>query len=73
MKNSPHTAIEVTADEWDKPYTRTKAAYPVSYLKEFYKYWAPVGRIDNAYGDRNLYCTCPPLEDYNDFLIKPKL
>ena len=64
LKNAPHTAIDVTSDKWDRPYSRQKAAYPSSYLKN-HKYWPSVGRIDNAHGDRNLICTCPPIEQYN--------
>jgi len=69
VKNSPHTAREVTADEWTHPYKRSSAAYPVDYLSSF-KYWAPVGRVDNAYGDRNLICTCPPMEEYEGALAE---
>lgn len=64
VKNAPHIAIEVTADEWKHPYSRSRAAYPIGYLSAF-KYWAPVARVDNAYGDRNLICTCPPLSEYD--------
>ena len=63
LKHAPHTAEEVTADEWNKPYSRKTAAYPLDYLKEA-KYWVPVSRIDDAYGDRNLMCTCAPIEAY---------
>ena len=59
LKNSPHTAAAVTATEWPHPYTREKAAFPLPFVRER-KYWAPVGRIDNTYGDRNLFCSCPP-------------
>lgn len=62
LKNAPHTAAAVCADEWPHPYSRARAAYPAPWLNDF-KYWPPVGRIDNAYGDRNLMCTCPPLAD----------
>ncbi|WP_197093946.1 aminomethyl-transferring glycine dehydrogenase [Nonomuraea sp. SBT364] len=65
LRNAPHTAGAVTADEWPHPYTRTEAAYPVSSLRDG-KYWVPVRRIDQAYGDRNLVCSCPPLEAYED-------
>jgi glycine dehydrogenase len=64
LANSPHTLEEVTADEWAHPYSRTKAAWPLPYLQEGHKFWASVARIDNGYGDRNLVCTCPPMEDY---------
>ncbi len=63
LKNAPHTAAAVTATEWDRPYPREQAAYPAAYLRE-HKYWPPVARVDNAYGDRNLVCSCPPLEAY---------
>jgi len=63
LKNAPHTAHAIASDEWDHPYSRQKAAYPAPYLKN-HKYWPSVGRIDNAYGDRNLMCTCPPVEAY---------
>jgi glycine dehydrogenase len=61
--HAPHTALTVTGDRWDKPYSRTKAAYPVDNLKHN-KYWVPVGRLDNAYGDKNLMCSCAPITDY---------
>jgi len=63
LKNAPHTAAILTADEWNFPYSRTQAAYPVSYLTSG-KYWVPVRRVDNAYGDRNLVCACLPIEAY---------
>jgi glycine dehydrogenase len=63
LRNAPHTADALLADTWTHPYSRAKAAYPVQALRER-KYWPPVGRIDNAYGDRNLVCSCPPLEEY---------
>jgi glycine dehydrogenase len=63
LKNAPHTADCIINQEWDYPYTRQEAAYPVSYLKSW-KYWVPVRRVDNAYGDRNLICTCPSVESY---------
>ncbi|MEW9550948.1 aminomethyl-transferring glycine dehydrogenase [Nonomuraea sp. NPDC050783] len=65
LRNAPHTAASVTADEWPHPYSRSEAAYPVASLRES-KYWVPVRRIDQAYGDRNLVCSCPPLEAYED-------
>jgi glycine dehydrogenase len=63
LKNAPHTAAILTADEWDKPYSRQKAAYPLPFVKEA-KFWPSVGRVDNAYGDRNLICSCLPMEEY---------
>ncbi|MFN8389189.1 MAG: aminomethyl-transferring glycine dehydrogenase [Bdellovibrionota bacterium] len=65
LKNSPHTADTVCADEWTFPYTREKAAYPVPSLKEF-KFWPYVSRIDNAWGDRNLFCACVPISGDGD-------
>jgi glycine dehydrogenase len=61
LKQAPHTAIEVTSDTWTHAYTRQQAAYPVAYLKSG-KFWPPVKRVDNAYGDRNLMCTCGSVE-----------
>ncbi|HEX5167583.1 MAG TPA: aminomethyl-transferring glycine dehydrogenase [Cyclobacteriaceae bacterium] len=63
LKNAPHTASVVTADQWGKPYTRQKAAYPLPFVKEA-KFWPSVSRIDNAYGDRNLVCSCIPIEAF---------
>jgi glycine dehydrogenase len=63
LKNAPHTAAVVTADEWTHPYPRQQAAYPAEWLRQR-KFWPPVGRVDSAYGDRNLVCACPPMEEY---------
>jgi glycine dehydrogenase len=63
LKNAPHTADCIINKEWNYPYTPQEAAYPVAYLKEW-KYWVPVRRVDNAYGDRNLVCSCPSVESY---------
>ena len=63
LKNAPHTAMHVTADKWNHSYSRSEAAYPLKSLREN-KYWSPVGRVDNVYGDRNLVCSCPPMEEY---------
>lgn len=63
LRNAPYTAEDVSADEWSHNFSREKAAYPVPGLRDW-KYWVPVGRIDNAYGDRNVMCACPPIEDY---------
>ncbi len=63
LKGAPHTAAELLADSWDRPYTRDQAAYPAPWTRE-HKYWPPVARIDNAQGDRNLVCACPPLTSY---------
>ena len=63
LKNAPHTMAMVTSDSWDFPYTRKKAAYPLDYVQDN-KFWPSVRRVDDAYGDRNLICTCAPIEDY---------
>jgi glycine dehydrogenase len=63
LKHAPHTAAMVSADDWSHAYTRQAAAYPVASLRTA-KYWPPVARIDNVYGDRNLFCSCIPLADY---------
>jgi len=63
LKNSPHTAAVITANEWEHPYTRQKAAFPLPYVVE-YKFWPSVGRVNDTYGDRTLICSCPPLSDY---------
>jgi glycine dehydrogenase len=65
LHNAPHTLRVITVDNWTRPYSRSKAAYPLTYLEEG-KFWASVGRVDNAYGDRNLICTCPPIESYEE-------
>ena len=63
LKNAPHTLQMVTSTEWPFPYTREEAAFPLDYVKEN-KFWPSVRRVDDAYGDRNLICTCAPIEDY---------
>jgi glycine dehydrogenase len=63
LKNAPHTAAMVAADEWTHPYTRAQAAYPAPWTRE-HKFWPPVRRVDQAFGDRNLVCACPPVEAY---------
>jgi len=63
LKNAPHTAAAVTGTEWDRPYSREQAAFPAPWLR-VHKYWPPVARVDNAYGDRNLICACPPIDSY---------
>jgi glycine dehydrogenase len=64
LKNAPHTAAAVTGTEWDRPYSREQAAFPAPWLR-IHKYWPPVARVDNAYGDRNLVCACPPIEAFS--------
>ena len=63
LKMAPHTMDEVCADKWEHPYSREQAAFPVSVNRDW-KYWPAVSRVDNAFGDRNLVCTCPPVEEY---------
>jgi len=63
LKRAPHTLVAVTADDWDRPYSRTVAAFPAGEVQQQSKFWPAVARIDNAYGDRNLVCTCPSVEE----------
>jgi len=63
LKNAPHTADCIINKDWNYPYSPQEAAFPVDYLKDF-KYWVPVRRVDNAFGDRNLICSCPSVESY---------
>ena len=63
LKHAPHTADSLLSGEWSRPYSREVGAYPLQKLKQN-KYWAPVGRVDNVYGDRNLFCSCVPVSDY---------
>ena len=63
LKNAPHTAAAVASDEWTHPYSREEAAFPLPFVRA-HKHWPSVGRIDNPYGDRNLICSCPPIEQY---------
>ncbi|TGD72136.1 aminomethyl-transferring glycine dehydrogenase [Mangrovimicrobium sediminis] len=65
LANAPHTLADVAADDWEHAYSREQAAYPVESLRR-YKYWAPVNRVDNVYGDRNLYCACPAVDSYRE-------
>ena len=65
LKNAPHTALMVTSDDWGHSYSRSKAAYPAAWTRDF-KFWPHVRRVDNAYGDRNLICACPPIDHYED-------
>jgi glycine dehydrogenase len=66
LKNAPHTSLEMAGDNWKHPYSRMKASYPLDFVKNN-KFWPPVGRINNAYGDRNLVCTCPTIEYYTKY------
>lgn len=64
LHNAPHTLAVITQDTWDLPYSREKAAFPLEYLKHEGKFWPSVSRVNNAHGDRNLVCVCPPIEAY---------
>ena len=70
LHHAPHTAALLTADTWDRSYSREKAAWPLPYLHEGYKFWPFVARVDNAYGDRNLVCVCPPIESYMEEAVQ---
>ena len=63
LKNAPHTALDLAEDNWSRPYSRRQACFPAA-LSAHSKYWPPVNRIDNIYGDRNLVCSCPPMDEY---------
>ena len=63
LKNAPHTMAMLTADEWLLPYSRQEAAFPLDFVTDN-KFWPSVRRVDDAYGDRNLICSCAPIEDY---------
>jgi glycine dehydrogenase len=65
LKNAPHTTRQIAADKWEHPYSREQAAFPAPWTRE-HKFWPAVARIDNVYGDRNLFCSCPPLEEFQD-------
>jgi glycine dehydrogenase len=65
LVHAPHTAASLMREDWSHPYTREEAAYPVAGLKRS-KYWSPVARVDNVYGDRNLFCSCIPMSSYDD-------
>jgi glycine dehydrogenase len=71
LKNAPHTAEEVTSDAWAHPYSRQEAAYPLPFVRAN-KFWPAVARIDNPYGDRNLICSCPPMEAYEEQELSAK-
>jgi glycine dehydrogenase len=65
LKNAPHTATMVMAEDWQHDYTRELAAFPLATLKQC-KYWPPVARVDNVYGDRNIMCACVPMDAYTE-------
>lgn len=68
LKNAPHTAMSLVQEPWDRPYSRQKAVYPAVWSAQN-KFWPSVARIDNTYGDRNLVCSCPPMEFYEASLV----
>ncbi|MBV8200911.1 MAG: hypothetical protein JOZ15_09845, partial [Acidobacteria bacterium] len=63
LKGAPHTAPAIAAADWQHPYSREQAAFPAPWVRE-HKFWPAVGRIDNVWGDRNLFCSCPPVASY---------
>jgi glycine dehydrogenase len=65
LKHAPHTAASLMGEVWDRPYSREVGAFPLATLKDV-KYWPPVGRVDNVYGDRNLFCSCVPISEHVD-------
>ena len=65
LRHAPHTAAAVVSSDWNREYPREQAVFPVHHLKQD-KYFPPVGRIDSVYGDRNVFCSCPPIESYED-------
>jgi glycine dehydrogenase len=65
LKNAPHTARQIASEKWDRPYSREQAAFPAPWTRE-HKFWPSVARIDNVYGDRNLFCSCPPIEEFEN-------
>jgi glycine dehydrogenase len=71
LKRAPHTLAAVTADGWDRPYSRSQAAFPAGDGQRSNKFWPAVARIDNAYGDRNLVCTCPSVEELAQQTLAP--
>ncbi len=65
LRNAPHSYLELCSDHWEHLYSREEAVFPMNYLKQN-KYWSPVSRVDNAYGDRNIFCSCPPISNFSD-------
>jgi glycine dehydrogenase len=68
IKNAPHTVKSVVTSDWNHSYSREKAVYPLKWVKEN-KFWPSVARVDNAHGDRNLICSCPPIESYAEPVV----
>jgi glycine dehydrogenase len=64
LRNAPHTTRQIAVEKWDRPYSREQAAFPAPWTRE-HKFWPSVARIDNVYGDRNLFCSCPPIEEFS--------
>ena len=65
LRNAPHTASMVASETWDRPYSRERAVFPAPWTKQR-KFWPPVGRVNNAFGDKNLVCSCPPVAAYEE-------
>ena len=65
IKNAPHTHVELASNDWKHKYSREEAAYPSEFLKTN-KFWPPVGRVDNVYGDKNLFCSCPSMDEFKE-------
>jgi glycine dehydrogenase len=65
LKNAPHTTTQIASEKWEHPYSRDEAAFPARWLRD-QKFWPSVARIDNVYGDRNLFCSCAPVEEFDD-------
>jgi glycine dehydrogenase len=65
IKNAPHTDMELASDKWGHKYSREQAAYPAKFLKAN-KFWPPVARVDNVYGDKNIFCTCPSMDEFKE-------
>ena len=65
IKNAPHTDLELASNNWEHKYSREEAAYPSNFLRSS-KFWPPVARVDNVYGDKNLFCTCPSMDEFKE-------
>ena len=65
IKNAPHTDSELASDNWTHKYSREEAAYPAKFLRAS-KFWPPVARVDNVYGDKNIFCTCPSMDEFKE-------
>ena len=69
LKNAPHSLQVITADEWNHKYSRSEAAYPLDFVRQN-KFWPAISRVNNTYGDRNLICTCEPIEMYQEMGVE---